>query len=107
MIRDDPEALAAFRDAMLGDQGRKPETDNNVIPIDTPQGNSRAYSISRVQRERDADTVEAVIRDDPEALAAFREAMKHQGERPNLDDNVIEVERSPVGNSRAYSISRV
>ena len=55
----------------------------------------------------DPSKVEAVIRDDPEALAAFREAMKHQGERPNLDDNVIEVERSPVGNSRAYSISRV
>ena len=55
----------------------------------------------------DPSKVEAVIRDDPEALAAFREAMKHQGERHNLDDNVIEVERSPVGNSRAYSISRV
>ena len=34
--------------------------------------------------------------DDPEALAAFREAMKHQGERTDFDDNVIEVER-PVG----------
>lgn len=55
----------------------------------------------------DPSKVEAVIRDDPEALAAFREAMKHQGERLHLDDNVIEVERSPVGNSRAYSISRV
>lgn len=55
----------------------------------------------------DPSKVEAVIRDDPEALAAFREAMKHQGERPNLDNNVIEVDRSPVGNSRAYSISRV
>ena len=55
----------------------------------------------------DPSKVEAVIRDDPEALAKFREAMKHQGERPNIDNNVIEVERSPVGNSRAYSISRV
>jgi hypothetical protein len=55
----------------------------------------------------DPSKVEAVIRDDPEALAAFREAMKHQGERTDFDDNVIEVERSPVGNSRAYSIVRV
>lgn len=55
----------------------------------------------------DPSKVEAVIRDDPEALAAFREAMKHQGERTDIDNNVIEVERSPVGNSRAYSISRV
>lgn len=55
----------------------------------------------------DPDKVEAVIRTDPEALLAFREAMKHQGERRNVDDIVIEVERSPVGNSRAYSLSRV
>lgn len=50
----------------------------------------------------------AGLRDDPEALAAFREAMKHQGERPNLVDNVNEVAFGrPDGNSRAYSISRV
>ena len=55
----------------------------------------------------DPSKIEAVIRDDPEALAAFREAMKHQGERTDFDDNVIEVDRSPVGNSRAYSLSRV
>ena len=55
----------------------------------------------------DPAKVEAVIRDDPEALAMYREAMKHQGERTNLDYNVIEVERSPVGNSRAYSLARV
>jgi hypothetical protein len=55
----------------------------------------------------DPSKVEAVIRDDPGALAAFREAMKHQGERTDFDDNVIEVERSAVGNSRAYSIARV
>jgi hypothetical protein len=55
----------------------------------------------------DPSKVEAVIRDDPEALAKFREEMKHQGERTDIDDNVIEVERSAVGNSRAYSIARV
>lgn len=56
----------------------------------------------------DPAAVEAVIRDDPEALAAFREAMKHQGERPNLCNNVTEVDAEAItGNSRAYSISRV
>lgn len=55
----------------------------------------------------DPSKVEAVIRDDPEALAAFREAMKHQGERTDLGNNVPEVERQHRGTSRAYSISRV
>lgn len=55
----------------------------------------------------DPSKVEAVIRDDPEALAAFREAMKRQGERTDLVDNVNEVMDRPDGNSRAYSIARV
>ena len=55
----------------------------------------------------DPSKVEAVIRDDPQALAAFRDAMKHQGERTDLVDNVNEVMDRPDGNSRAYSISRV
>lgn len=55
----------------------------------------------------DPSKVEAVIRDDPEALAAFREAMKHQGERTDLGNNVPEVDRQPRGNSRAFSIARV
>ncbi len=57
-----------------------------------------------MQRECDAETVEAVIRDDPEALAAFREAMKHQGKADDFSYNVRE---ESSGNSRAYSISRV
>jgi len=56
----------------------------------------------------DPSKVEAVIRDDPEALSAFREAIKHQGERPNLRNNVTEVDVDVItGNSRAYSIARV
>ena len=54
----------------------------------------------------DPSKIEAVIRDDPEALAAFREAMKHQGERTDFDDNVTGHE-AITGNSRAYSLSRV
>lgn len=56
----------------------------------------------------DPSKVEAVIRDDPEALAKFREEMKHQGERTDIRDNITEVESpSATGTSRAYSITRV
>lgn len=54
----------------------------------------------------DPSKVEAVIRDDPEALAAFREQMKHQGERTDLCANSTEV-KSVTGTTRAYSIARV
>jgi hypothetical protein len=52
----------------------------------------------------DPAKVEAVIRDDPEALVMFREAMKHQGKADDLSYNVRE---ESSGNSRAYSIARV
>jgi hypothetical protein len=52
----------------------------------------------------DIKTVEAVIRNDPECLAMFREAMKHQGKADNLHNNIMEVTQ---GTSRAYSIARV
>jgi hypothetical protein len=56
----------------------------------------------------DPSQVEAVIRDDPEALAAFREAMKHQGKRTDLVYNINEVDMPrPAGTARAYSIARV
>jgi hypothetical protein len=76
VIRDDPEALAAFREAMLGKPGVKPDnqSDNNVIPIDTPQGNGRAYSIARVQRECDPETVAAVMAGEMSANAALVKA---------------------------------
>ena len=50
VIKDDPEALAMFREAMAK-QGERNDLDNNVIHVDTQQGNSRAYSIDRVKRE--------------------------------------------------------
>lgn len=54
----------------------------------------------------DPAKVEAIIRDDPEALAMYREAMKCQGERTDLVDNIHEVER-PSGTSRARSLAIV
>lgn len=65
VIRDDPEALAAFREAMLGKPGRRkadPETGNNVPALDRPdRGNSRAFSITRVKSVCDPETVAAVM----------------------------------------------
>lgn len=62
----------------------------------------------------DPKKVEAVIKDDPEALAMFRAAMKHQGgdrrseefrsNGNNVTDRSSEIQK---GNSRAYSIDRV
>ena len=50
VIKDDPEALSMYREAMKGvNQYDMPN--NNVIRQETKQGNSRAYSIDRVKRE--------------------------------------------------------
>jgi len=55
----------------------------------------------------DPSKIEAVIRDDPAVLSAFRDAMKHQGDRTDLGNNIPEVERPPRGTSRAYSVGLV
>ena len=55
----------------------------------------------------DPDKIMAIIRDDAEALSAYREAMKHQGERVDLRDNVTEVHGDGRGNARAYSLAVV
>lgn len=58
----------------------------------------------------DPAKIEALIRDDVEALAMWREAMQHQGERNDLDNfnnNVIEVKNSVQGNSRSYTVARL
>jgi len=77
VIRDDPEALAAFREAMLGKPGR-PKADEktryNVTGIDDDRGNSRAYSIAVVQRECDPDTVAAVMAGEMSPNAALVKA---------------------------------
>lgn len=55
----------------------------------------------------DPSKIEAVIRDDAEVLAMWREAMKQkQGQRTDIVDIVNEVKPSK-GNSRAYTVSRL
>lgn len=68
VIRDDREALAAYREAMKH-QGKADDFSYNVR--EESSGNSRAYSISRVQRECDAETVAAVMSGEMSANAAL------------------------------------
>lgn len=73
VIRDDPEALAAFREAMkCVNQHDLPC--NNVTGHESTTGNSRAYSISRVQRECDPETVAAVMAGEMSPNAALVKA---------------------------------
>jgi len=59
----------------------------------------------------DPEKVKAVIKDDPECLALYREAMKCVNQHdapPKLDDIVIKQKRqSEVGNSKAYTCERL
>jgi hypothetical protein len=67
VIKDDAECLAMFREAMKEQAGRpSKESANNVSTIqdegrNTEHGNSRAYSITRVQKECDEETVKQVM----------------------------------------------
>jgi hypothetical protein len=103
LIRDDPEALAMYREAMFqhgGDRRSEGAKRSNVMldPVRAVQGNSRAYSIARVQRECDAATVDAVMKGRMSANAALVAA----GLRSN---RVVYLPRDP---SRALdSIRRV
>jgi hypothetical protein len=55
----------------------------------------------------DPAKIEAVIRDDAEVLAMWREAIKQkQGQRTDIVDNINEV-RTSKGTSRAYTVSRL
>jgi hypothetical protein len=54
---------------------------------------------------QDPKKVEALLKDDPIVLLMWREAMKEQGKRNDLHDNIMEVETQ--GTSRAYTLSRL
>ena len=67
VIQDDAEALALFREAMKGEEGGDKKshakiTNNNIIGDDcrTVQGTSKAYTISRLKRDR-PDLFERVV----------------------------------------------
>jgi len=93
VIRDDPEALAAFREAMKGKPGRPKagdQTRTNGTGIETTRGQTRAYSITRVQRECDVETVAAVMAGTMSPNAALVKA----GVRENRQ---VYIPRDPAG----------
>jgi F420-0:gamma-glutamyl ligase len=66
VIKDDPEVLRLYREAMLGEEGGNKRnqdiTGNNVISeAERTTGNSRAYSIDRVVRECEPEIVQQVM----------------------------------------------
>jgi hypothetical protein len=66
VIKDDPECLAMFREAMKGQEGgdkrsQEATTRNNVTGDEIVTGNSRAYSIDRVKRECEPEVVAKVM----------------------------------------------
>ena len=57
VIQDDAEALALFREAMVDGPGQPKTTEaksinDNVINTLSSQGNSKAYTVSRLKRDR-------------------------------------------------------
>ena len=50
LLRNETEILPMYREAMKGVPGRNKETHYNVIPLSTPQGNSRSYTLERLKK---------------------------------------------------------
>lgn len=51
LIRDDVEVLAMWRDAMKQKQGQRTDIVDIVNEVKPSKGNSRSYTVSRLQRE--------------------------------------------------------
>ncbi len=78
VIKDDPECLAMFREAMVERPGKRAKVDqdipNNVRNKDVDAGNSRAYSIDRVKRECEPEVVAKVMSGEMSPNAALVKA---------------------------------
>lgn len=73
IISHDPEALTLWREAMKH-QGKRNDLHHNIMEVDEQkQGTSRAYTLSRLQRER-PDLYSRVVAEELSANAAAIEA---------------------------------
>lgn len=55
----------------------------------------------------DVDMLRRMCEESPEALRLLREVVKSQGERTDLNDNIIEVNESETGTSKDYTLDRL
>jgi len=78
LIKDDSEVLAMWRAATTGKPGR-PQKNSDIVTIKSERGNTRAYTLDRLKRER-PDLFKLVTADKMSANAAAIKA----GFRKNL-----------------------
>jgi len=91
--RDDPAALLSFREAMKH-QGERTDLGNIVPEVERQdRGNRRAYSLARVQRECDAETVAAVMAGEVSPNAALVRAGVRENRQCYIPRNPAEAVR--------------
>ena len=61
IIKDNAEVLAMYREQMLQESGARNDLGNNITEVERVTGTSRAYSIARVKKDCDPDTVAEVL----------------------------------------------
>lgn len=73
LIKDDPEVLTLWREATVGGQGARTDLQHHDNVMKLGQGNSRAYTLTRLKREA-PELHEAVCRGELSANAAAIQA---------------------------------
>ena len=61
IIKDNAEVLAMYREEMLQQSGARNDLHDNIMEVMPSQGTSRAYSIARVKKDCDPETVAEVL----------------------------------------------
>lgn len=85
VIKDDPKVLAMFREAMKH-PGERTDLCNNVTGVKKPTGNSKAYTVSRLERQA-PELFEAVCRGEMSANAAAIKAGFRK--KPSPDETAV------------------
>lgn len=73
LLRDEPEVLTEWQNAIKVGQGARTDLDDNVNEVKPKKGTSRAYTLERLKRQR-PDLFRRVVRKEMSANAAAIEA---------------------------------
>ena len=90
VIKDDGEVLALFQQHMVGEHGGDRKSEDfkpNNVSLDFNHGNSRGYSLVRVQKECDPETVQAVMTGKMSPNAALVKAGKRKARQVWLPED--------------------